>query len=140
MRTDRRGRFLRTGLSTDDAVQRGVRLAERRRRIVSSRIDEMRSYAETTDCRRRLLLGYFGEHVDDPCGYCDSCDAGTTTHDHRPREADRADGERIEHPDFGTGTVLSTEADRMTVLFADHGYKTLPLDAVREHDLLMLAD
>ena len=37
----------------------------------------MRGYAETTDCRRRLLLGYFGEQVVDPCGHCDSCEAGT---------------------------------------------------------------
>ena len=30
---------------------------------------------------------------------------------------------------------MSTEPDRVTVLFAEHGYKTLALDAVRENDL-----
>jgi ATP-dependent DNA helicase RecQ len=42
----------------------------------------------------------------------------------------------VRHPEFGEGTVMSTEDDRVTVLFAEHGYKTLDLDAVRAHDLL----
>ena len=28
---------------------------------------------ETTDCRRRHLLGYFGEDLPEPCGNCDNC-------------------------------------------------------------------
>jgi ATP-dependent DNA helicase RecQ len=31
---------------------------------------------------------------------------------------------------------MSTEPDRVTVLFAEHGYKTLSLAAVRDNDLL----
>jgi ATP-dependent DNA helicase RecQ len=31
---------------------------------------------------------------------------------------------------------MSTEPDRVTVLFAEYGYKTLALDAVVENDLL----
>jgi hypothetical protein len=31
---------------------------------------------------------------------------------------------------------MSTEPDRVTVLFAEHGYKTLSLDAVRDNALL----
>jgi ATP-dependent DNA helicase RecQ len=45
-------------------------------------------------------------------------------------------GETVCHPRWGEGVVMSTETDRVTVLFADHGYKTLSLDAVRENDLL----
>ena len=43
---------------------------------------------------------------------------------------------RVRHPQWGDGVVMSTEPDRVTVLFAEHGYKTLSLDAVRENDLL----
>jgi ATP-dependent DNA helicase RecQ len=32
--------------------------------------------------------------------------------------------------------VTSTDEDRVTVLFAEHGYRTLSLDVVREHELL----
>jgi len=42
----------------------------------------------------------------------------------------------VRHPEWGDGVVMSTEPDRVTVLFAEHGYKTLSLDAVRENDLL----
>jgi ATP-dependent DNA helicase RecQ len=31
---------------------------------------------------------------------------------------------------------MSTGPDRVTVLFAEHGYKTLALGAVRDNDLL----
>jgi ATP-dependent DNA helicase RecQ len=102
----------------------------------------MRGYAETTDCRRRLLLGYFGEQVLDPCGHCDNCAAGTSRAADPPEEdADLGSRTPVRHPEWGDGVVMSTEPDRVTVLFAEHGYKTLSLDAVRENALLQpLAD
>jgi ATP-dependent DNA helicase RecQ len=140
---DDRNRFRRTDLPAGEAVDRAVEIAEQRRRIVRSRIDMMRGYAETTDCRRRLLLGYFGERQPDPCGHCDSCDAGRATAA-TPDDAATALGldhqQAVRHPTFGPGTVMSTEDDRVTVLFAEHGYKTLSLDAVRGQDLLESAD
>ena len=134
------GCLRRSGTAAAAAVERAAEIAEQRRDVVRSRIAMMRGYAETTDCRRRLLLGYFGEQVVEPCGHCDSCEAGTA------RAADPAgdpaadDGldsrARVRHPEWGDGVVMSTEPDRVTVLFAEHGYKTLALAAVRENDLL----
>ena len=48
---------------------RGVR---RRRRESARRLDAMLGYARTRGCRRRALLGWFGERVD-RCGGCDRC-------------------------------------------------------------------
>jgi ATP-dependent DNA helicase RecQ len=142
LRTRADGRVQRAGVPAGTAVERALEIAERRREVVRSRIEMMRGYAETTDCRRRLLLGYFGEQQVDPCGYCDSCDAGTSRApeaagpDAAGPGADDGGASRVRHPEWGEGVVMSTEPDRVTVLFAEHGYKTLALDAVRENDLL----
>jgi ATP-dependent DNA helicase RecQ len=135
------GRLHRTDTPAAAAVARAAEIAEQRRETVRSRIEMMRGYAETTDCRRRLLLGYFGEQLVDPCGHCDNCEAGTARV--AEPEADAAAAEegldsraRVRHPEWGRGVVMATEPDRVTVLFAEHGYKTLSLDAVRRNDLL----
>lgn len=36
-------------------------------------LQEMASYSESSVCRRRQLLHYFGEHMDKDCGFCDNC-------------------------------------------------------------------
>ncbi len=36
-------------------------------------LQEMISYAESSVCRKRQLLHYFGEHLSEDCGYCDNC-------------------------------------------------------------------
>jgi ATP-dependent DNA helicase RecQ len=46
---------------------------EERKRLERRKLDALLAYAETTDCRRRRLLGYFGETLDAPCGNCDNC-------------------------------------------------------------------
>jgi len=130
-------RLHRTDVPAKAAVERAGEIAEQRRETVRSRIEMMRGYAETTDCRRRLLLGYFGEQVVDPCGRCDNCEAGTArAADPAGDDADLGSRDTVRHPEWGDGVVMSTEPDRVTVLFAEYGYKTLSLDAVRENDLL----
>ena len=135
------GRLHRCDMPVAAAVDRAVELAEQRREAVRSRIEMMRGYAETTDCRRRVLLGYFGEQVVDPCGQCDNCDAGTAraadpVGDAAAAEEGLESRSAVRHPEWGDGVVMSTEPDRVTVLFAEHGYKTLSLDAVRDNALL----
>jgi ATP-dependent DNA helicase RecQ len=139
--TEPDGRLRRTDMPAGKAVAAATEIAEQRRETVRSRIEMMRGYAETTDCRRRLLLGYFGEQRIDPCGYCDSCEAGTARAADPVGDAAAAEEgldtrARVRHPEWGEGVVMSTEPDRVTVLFAEHGYKTLSLDAVLANDLL----
>jgi ATP-dependent DNA helicase RecQ len=127
--------YVETSASPDEAVRRAVGAAESHRRLVGSRLEMVRGYAETSGCRRQYLLGYFGEQLASPCGNCDTCEAGTA----HPRSDDAAEYPRdssVRHPDWGHGTVLSVDQDRLTVLFDDAGYKTLSLPRVREHDLL----
>lgn len=116
-------------VSAGDAVSAVRERDEAEERIRASRIEIMRGYAETTHCRRRALLEYFGVETAAQCGSCDRCDAGTAaTVDERDETSDD-DGIRIdstvEHGEFGTGTVMAIEDDRLTVFFPDHGYKVL---------------
>jgi ATP-dependent DNA helicase RecQ len=38
------------------------------------RIEEIRAYARSRDCRRAVLLSHFGEELGAPCSGCDNCD------------------------------------------------------------------
>jgi len=97
----------------------------------------MRGYAETTRCRRQFLLGYFGETLDEPCGRCDTCDAGLAPLEESP--GPYAVNDQVRHREWGDGMVMSTEGDRITVLFDQVGYRTLSLDALEENGLLAKA-
>ena len=119
----------------DEAVEEAVQVAETHQRLIRSRIEMMRGYAETLSCRRQFLLGYFGEQLPHPCGNCDTCEAGTAQDQSAAGTEFRANA-AVEHPKWGPGVVMSCGADRVTVLFDQEGYKTLGLAAVRENNLL----
>ena len=122
------------------AVDAALEIAESRRSLERSRVDMMRSYAETDHCRSQFLAGYFGEQLG-LCGVCDSCRNGTAPEP----VAEGADDapyplqSRVEHAEFGDGVVTAVEADRVTVLFTDVGYRTLALDVVDAEGLLTAA-
>ncbi|MEV7046549.1 RecQ family ATP-dependent DNA helicase [Amycolatopsis sp. NPDC051061] len=131
------GRFALTDprAGTDAVVERAHEAAERAAELIRSRVEMIRAYAETTGCRRRFLLGYFGEELDAPCGYCDTCESGAAG------TAVPAGGEFraetvVRHADWGRGVVMAVEDEKLTVLFDDVGYRTLSLPVVREQDLL----
>ncbi|MDT9684031.1 RecQ family ATP-dependent DNA helicase [Streptomyces sp. TRM76323] len=143
------------GMTADDAAERAAGAAEARRRLEESRLDMVRAYAETPGCRRRFLLGYFGEAYEPPCGRCDACradsadsadPAGGTAAEGvtapgdappaHPAAASYPTGTRVRHREWGDGTVMSEEGDRITVLFDSMGYRTLSLAAIADHGLL----
>ncbi len=112
-------------------------LAEHHEKVDQSRVEMMRGYAETTGCRRQFLLGYFGEQLDEPCGNCDTCSAGTAYEDDGPSDDTPFPAATpVEHSEWGPGIVMRVEDDRLVVLFEEVGYKTLGLAAVTEHGLL----
>jgi ATP-dependent DNA helicase RecQ len=124
--------------SPAEAAEAARELAEHHEKVDQSRVEMMRGYAETAECRRQFLLGYFGEQLHEPCGNCDNCSAGTAQ---RNGGADDHDTPfpvetPVEHSEWGAGIVMRVEDDRITVLFDEVGYKTLGLAAVLENDLL----
>jgi ATP-dependent DNA helicase RecQ len=55
--------------------------ADRQKRIEHQKLDALLGYCETTRCRRQVLLGYFGDTLDEPCGNCDTCLTPAVTFD-----------------------------------------------------------
>jgi superfamily II DNA helicase RecQ len=64
-------------IDVESAVEEVVRENEQHREYRRARVELIKDYAETKDCRRRYLLNYFGEQSLEPCSYCDNCEAGT---------------------------------------------------------------
>ena len=42
-------------------------------RIAQQQLNQIISYAESSVCRRKIQLGYFGEPFESPCSNCDNC-------------------------------------------------------------------
>ncbi len=68
---------LRTVASADpvQAIQLVAENQELRRSTKKERLMMMHEYAESSVCRRQILLEYFGESFEGPCGNCDNCEA-----------------------------------------------------------------
>jgi ATP-dependent DNA helicase RecQ len=137
--------WAQSGRGAADAVEEALLIAGNHRLLERSRVDMIRGYAETTGCRRRFLLGYFGEEVRVPCGSCDGCTVGrsgatastprATAVDAAPRHPYRP-GVRVRHRTWGEGEVMSEDDGKLTVLFSSVGYRTLSLSVVAENELL----
>jgi ATP-dependent DNA helicase RecQ len=82
------GRAGRDGLPADtftlygagDIALRRRQIAEsnapdERKRIEGKKLDDLVSLCETAQCRRQVLLGFFGEEAQE-CGHCDVCQGG----------------------------------------------------------------
>jgi ATP-dependent DNA helicase RecQ len=119
-----------------DAASAALARFERQRTLQRSRIEMMRGYAEGAGCRGRALVGYFGEPVERDCGHCDNCanpaPAPAGTRENVPFPV----ASTVRHQEWGDGTVMSYEQDRMVVLFEEVGYKTLSVPIVRRSGLL----
>ncbi|AQT79821.1 recombinase RecQ [Mycolicibacterium litorale] len=133
-RATRNGFIRCTDASTEEAVARAVEIVEKGERIDRTRVEMMRGYAETRDCRRQFLLSYFGEALPAPCGNCDNCDAGANRE--RPVAGRWEVDAAVAHREWGPGVVMAVDDDRITVLFDDYGYRTLLLEAIEHSGVL----
>lgn len=128
------------GAAVEEVVAAALEEAERHRAVERSRLEMVRAYVDAGTCRRQLLLGYFGEQLDEPCGTCDTCRSGPayeTAGD--PAVIDElpfTSGDLVLHAAWGEGTVMSVDEHTLVALFASVGYRTLSLDMVLDRDLL----
>jgi ATP-dependent DNA helicase RecQ len=62
--------------STDPTAPIDTSNIARHRAHEDARLSEMTEYAETNDCRRAVILRYFGEEAPERCDRCDACENG----------------------------------------------------------------
>ncbi len=120
-------------MSVADALDASADETAREHEVEASRLEMMRRYAEHTGCRRSFLLTYFGQDYEGPCGACDNDRQGAATvRGDEPFPV----GARVASEAWGEGTIQRYDADQVTVLFDDHGYRDLVLSIVLEKQLL----
>jgi ATP-dependent DNA helicase RecQ len=122
-----------------EAAQEAIRAQERYQQYLRSRLEMMRGYAEVRDCRREYLLNYFGEKLEEPCGFCDNCKAGVVVEDDSGSKLFPLSS-RVVHSSWGEGVVMRYEGDKMVILFDEVGYKTLGVDLVKQRGLIEQVD
>ncbi|MBS1807767.1 MAG: RecQ family ATP-dependent DNA helicase [Acidobacteria bacterium] len=58
-------------------VRLDLRSLHERRQRAEARLQRMIEYAALDECRRKMILGFFGQQFEAPCGACDVCVAPT---------------------------------------------------------------
>ncbi|MDB9526620.1 ATP-dependent DNA helicase [Oscillatoria sp. CS-180] len=114
---------------SEQAIDRALTDQERRKTFERSRLDMMRSYAETETCRRESILSYFGEPFAGPCNHCDNCKKNDQDEDSSSFQPFPISSTII-HTHFGKGQVLRYEDEKVVVLFDTVGYKTFVTEMI----------
>lgn len=107
-------------------------------------LEQMVFYAQTGFCRWKVLLEYFGEHVDwTHCGTCDNClqppeqalsplssrqQPRTTTQERK--EPSLKAGSPVKVAKYGEGRVVSAAGDQVTIIFPSKQTKVFLRDYV----------
>jgi ATP-dependent DNA helicase RecQ len=91
--------------------------SDRQKRVEHQKLDALLGYCETTRCRRQVLLAYFGDTLDAPCGNCDTCLSPAVTFDGTEAARKALSGVYRTGERFGAGHVidvlLGAETDRI---------------------------
>lgn len=122
--TGRKGsRYVGTDDDVDAVVRDALAVHATHVKLERSRVDMMRGYAEATDCRRRFLLGYFGDAGPVPCGGCDNCTGPAPERSADAGRPDKAPARQRRWTRTGGRAATPAEAARSSAPDApDHAY------------------
>ncbi|MFU8889796.1 MAG: DNA helicase RecQ, partial [Trueperaceae bacterium] len=96
------------------------------KRVEQRKLDALLGYCETVACRRQVLLGYFGEAYEGPCGNCDTCANEVATWDgtvaaQKALSAVARTGQR-----YGGGHLIDVLLGKATPRARERGHDKLP--------------
>lgn len=77
------------GINPGAAAQAAAGEQEERRQGKRDRLEKMQEYAETSSCRRQVLLDYLGDEFAGPCRFCDNCEGTANQSSVDPKEGTR---------------------------------------------------
>ncbi|WP_114787830.1 ATP-dependent DNA helicase RecQ [Vibrio tetraodonis] len=107
------------------------------KQVESHKLNAMSAFAEAQICRRQVLLNYFGQYSDKPCGNCDICLDP-------PKHFDATDQARKAiscvyrvNQNFGIGYVVEVLRGMQTSRIREHGHdklSTYGLGSENSHD------
>ncbi len=106
-------------------IDEGTAPAERKA-ADHGRLNALLGLAEALGCRRRKLLGYFGDEVGEPCGNCDLCDRAPETFDGTEAVRMALSACLRTEERFGTGHLIDILVGKATAKVREKGHDGLP--------------
>jgi len=95
------------------------------RRVEVHKLNSMVAFSEALTCRRRVLLGYFGEPLDEPCGNCDICLDPPETYDASELAEAALQCVRELNGDFGMGYIVDVLRGSKNARILEHKHDKL---------------
>jgi ATP-dependent DNA helicase RecQ len=102
--------------------------------VETHKLNAMSAFAEAQTCRRQVLLNYFGEYREKPCGNCDIC-LDPPKHFDATEEAQKALScvYRV-NQSFGIGYVVEVMRGMSNIRIREHGHDKLTTYGIgRDH-------
>jgi ATP-dependent DNA helicase RecQ len=97
---------------------------DERKRVEMAKLDDLVALCETAQCRRRTLLGMFGEECG-PCGHCDVCKGAVRLIDGRVEAQKALSAVLRTSGRFFFGHLANILAGKMTEAIERHGHDQL---------------
>jgi ATP-dependent DNA helicase RecQ len=100
--------------------------------VETRKLDALLGYCETAECRRQVILRYFGEDYDEGCGNCDTCLQPPETWDATVAAQKALSAVVRTGGRFGVVHIVDVLLGRETPKIAQHRHSELPTFGVGE--------
>lgn len=90
-------------------------------------LQEMAAYAETGVCRRKFILNYFGETMNEDCGFCDNCKRDRATFEGMEMVSTVLEAAKQTNERFGLDHLVKVIVGELTDYVVSYSHDKLPV-------------